>query len=191
MTGPSDHLQPGDALLVVDVQNDFCPGGALAIEHGDAVVPVLNTWLEAARIARIPVYASRDWHPRGHLSFEEAGGPWPAHCLQDSDGARFHPKLKLPEDVIVVTKGNRFDKDQNSALDDTGLAGRLRADGIERLWVGGLAEDVCVLASVLDACRAGFDVRLIADATRPVTPEGGDDARAQMQASGARIVTTG
>src|SRR5918996_307368 len=106
-----DALQTGDALLLVDVQIDFCPGGALPIEDGDAVVPVLNRWIAAAVDAHVPIYASRDWHPAGHLSFKDSGGPWPAHCLEDGDGARFHPDLRLPASAIVVTKGVRFDKD--------------------------------------------------------------------------------
>jgi nicotinamidase/pyrazinamidase len=182
-------LQPGDALLVVDVQVDFCPGGALPIDEGDAVVPVLNLWLAAAAAKDVPVYASRDWHPHGHFSFTESGGLWPPHCLQDSAGARIHPDLKLPADAVFVTKGVRFDQDQNSAFDQTGLAERLRRDGIRRLWVGGLAEDVCVRATVIDACREGFEVMVIENATRPVTQQGGDQARQEMRRAGARLQT--
>ena len=183
----TDKLKPGDALIVVDVQNDFCPGGALPIDDGDAVVPVLNRWIADAVASGVPVYASRDWHPEGHLSFEEHGGPWPAHCLQDSDGARFHPGLRLPDTAVKVTKGVRFDQDQNSAFDETGLAAQLREQGIERVWIGGLAEDVCVLATALDARDEGFSVMLIADATRPVTAQGGEEARAQMREAGVRF----
>lgn len=183
----TDKLKPGDALIVVDVQNDFCPGGALPIDNGDAVVPVLNEWIADAAASGVPVYASRDWHPEGHMSFEERGGPWPAHCVQDSDGARFHPALRLPDTVVKVTKGVRFDQDQNSAFDQTGLAVQLREQGINRVWIGGLAEDVCVLATALDACDEGFEVMLIADATRPVSAQGGDEARAQMREAGVRF----
>lgn len=185
MTAIADRLRDGDALIVVDVQKDFCPGGALAIEHGDAVVPVLNAWMVAARERGVPVFASRCWHPAGHISFAERGGPWPPHCLQDSDGAAFHPDLHLPDGVVIVTKGNRFDQDQNSVFDQTGLAGELRARGVRRIWVGGLAEDVCVRATVLDGREAGFDVQVIGDATRPVTPEGGARARDAMHEAGA------
>lgn len=179
--------RPGDALLIVDVQLDFCPGGALPITDGDAVVPVLNRWIERAVRAGIPVYASRDWHPVGHLSFEEEGGPWPPHCLQDTDGARFHPDLALPETTIEITKGVRFDQDQYSAFDQTGLAHELRKRGITRIWLGGLAEDVCVSATALDARREGFEVWLINEATRPVTPEGGREARQRMAQAGVRM----
>jgi nicotinamidase/pyrazinamidase len=181
-------LQPGDALLVVDVQNDFCPGGALPIDEGDTVVPILNRWIAAAAAKGLPVYASRDWHPLAHFSFLERGGLWPPHCLQDSDGARIHPDLALPADTVMVTKGVRFDQDQNSAFDQTGLAERLRQDGIRRLWIGGLAEDVCVRASVLDARREGFEVLVIEDATRPVTPRGGEESRREMREVGAQLV---
>jgi nicotinamidase/pyrazinamidase len=180
-------FQRGDALLIVDVQPDFCPGGALPIAHGDDVVPVLNRAIAGAAAAGVPVFASRDWHPREHLSFVERGGPWPAHCLQDSPGAAFHPNLRLPADVRIVTKGTRFDKDQYSAFDETGLAVELRRDGIQRVWVGGLAEDVCVRATALDARRAGFEAVLLEAATRPVTPEGGERARAEMRAAGVVI----
>ncbi len=125
MTVPHETLRQGDALLIVDVQNDFCPGGALPIAKGDEVVPVLNRWIAAARAQGVPVYASRDWHPVGHPSFKEQGGQWPPHCQQDSEGARFHPDLELPADAVTVTKGVRFDQDQYSAFDQTGLARQL------------------------------------------------------------------
>jgi nicotinamidase/pyrazinamidase len=183
------ELAESDAILAVDVQNDFCPGGALPIPQGDSVVAVLNRWIAAASAAGVPVFASRDWHPRGHMSFEVRGGPWPAHCVQDTPGAAFHPALCLPEDTVVVTKGVRFDQDQNSAFDQTGLATELARRGVRRLWIGGLAEDVCVLASALDARRAGFEVHLIEGATRPVTAEGGRHARARMRDNGIVVDT--
>lgn len=188
MTEHKPELASGDALLVVDVQNDFCPGGALAIEGGDQVVPVANRWIEAATSAGIPVFASRDWHPTGHISFEERDGPWPPHCLQDSPGAAFHPDLAMPADVIKVTKGTRFDQDQNSAFDQTGLATELRARQIRRLIVLGLAQDVCVLATALDARKEGFDTVLAEEGTRPVTPAGGQEALERMRGAGITVV---
>ena len=185
----SDSLQSGDALFIVEMQKDFCPGGRLPVEGGDEIVPVINRWIAAAVAKGVPVYASRDWHPAGHISFKESGGLWPPHCIQDSDGAKFHPDLALPDSTVIVTKGVRFDQDQYSALDQTGLAVQLRNNGIQRLWVVGLAEDVCVLATVLDACREGFKVVLIEKGTRPLSLEGGENARRQMQAAGARIMT--
>ena len=187
---PFRALQPGDALIVVDVQIDFGPGGALPIDGGGAVVPVLNRWLEAASQAGVPVYASRDWHPAQHLSFKESGGLWPSHCLQDSEGARFHPALRLPASTVLVTKGVRFDRDQYSAFDETGLATELRRAGVRRVWIGGLAQDVCVRATALGARREGFETIVIADATRPVTIDGGIEATEEMRQAGARFETT-
>jgi len=169
------------------VQPDFCPGGALAVPEGDAVIPVLNAWIAAARERGVPVYASRDWHPLQHVSFEAQGGPWPPHCVQDTPGAAYHPDLALPEDAVTIAKGTRLDRDQYSAFDATGLAEHLRQAGIERLWVGGLAQDVCVRASVLDACKEGFAVHLIADATRPVDAAAGEEALREMGEAGARL----
>lgn len=188
MTANGQTLKPGDALLVVDVQNDFCPGGALAIEKGDEVVSVLNPWIEEALQKGVPVYASRDWHPVGHISFSDQGGNWPPHCIQDTAGAAFHKDLSLPANTVVVTKGVRFDRDQNSAFDGTGLAEELRRNGIERVFVGGLALDVCVQASVLDALNEGFETLLLLSATRPVTEEGGKKAVENMKKAGAVIV---
>ncbi len=189
MSTRNEHgLKTGDALLVVDVQNDFCPGGALAIEEGDEVVPVLNHWLAAAAKADIPVFASRDWHPAGHISFESRGGPWPPHCLQDSEGARFHPELQLPEDVIKVTKGVRFDQDQYSAFDQTGLADELAARDVSRVWVGGLALDVCVQATAREARSHGFEVMLIESATRPVSAADGEAAIRRLREKGVEVL---
>lgn len=188
MEDPREVLAEGDALLVVDVQNDFCPGGALPIPDGDRVIPALNEWIDAAVERGIRVYASRDWHPLGHPSFTTEGGEWPPHCIQDTPGADFHPDLRLPEEVLVVTKGTRFDQDQYSVFDQTGFAERLRKDAVRRLWVGGLAQDVCVCASVLDALQEGFRVYLIPNGSLPVTPTGGSDALRKMSAAGARLL---
>ena len=180
-------FRQGDALLIIDVQNDFCPGGALPIENGDAVVPVLNEWISSASQSDTPVSLSRDWHPAKHMSFESEGGDWPSHCIQDTDGASFHPELSLPEGAVVVTKGTRFDKDQHSAFDETGLDDELRKRGIGRVWVAGLALDVCVHATALDAVRAGFEVHLIEAATRPVTSKGGAKALEELKRAGVIV----
>jgi nicotinamidase/pyrazinamidase len=187
MTSTTDALRPGDALLLVDVQQDFCPGGALPVAHGDEVVPLLNRWLEAVAGRGLRVYASRDWHPPGHPSFRQQGGEWPPHCIQDTPGAAFHPDLALPADAVSVVKGVRLDRDQLSAFDETGLASRLRRDGVERLWVGGLALDVCVRATVLDALREGFAVCVLVGGTRPVDEAAGEKALREMERAGARL----
>jgi nicotinamidase/pyrazinamidase len=184
-----NRIEKKDGLLLVDVQKDFCPGGLLAIDEGDQVVPILNRWIMHACENKIPIYASRDWHPVCHISFKEQGGRWPPHCIQDSKGAQFHEDLNLGGDVVKITKGVRFDRDQNSVFDQTGFTEQLRRDKIKRLWIGGLALDFCVKASVMDALREGLDVFLLKEATRPVTPEGGHKAIALMRRAGAGIVT--
>jgi nicotinamidase/pyrazinamidase len=167
-----------DCLLLVDVQNDFCPGGALAVAGGDEVVPVLNGLIRAAIDGGAAVAASRDWHPSDHVSFAERGGAWPAHCVRETDGAGFHPGLRLPAGVLIVSKAMEASRDAYSAFDGTGLAEKLRARGVARILVGGLALDYCVKATALDAAAAGFDVRLIRGATRAVNLEPGDGERA-------------
>jgi nicotinamidase/pyrazinamidase len=177
----SPQLGLADALLIVDVQNDFCPGGALPVRDGDRVVPVLNRWIDAARAGGAAVVASRDWHPTGHVSFRSRGGAWPPHCVQNTSGAAFHPRLRLPADAVIVSKGADPDHDAYSAFGGTSLAVDLRRRGVLHLWVGGLAEDYCVRATVLDALNAGFEVHLIADAVRPVDVHPGDGLRARQE----------
>lgn len=178
---------PQDALIVVDVQRDFCPGGSLAIEGGDQVVEVLNRYLREAASAGATVVASRDWHPPAHVSFQERGGRWPPHCVQGTKGAEFHPDLRLPEGTLVVSKGTHPDFDQYSAFDRTGLAAELRKRGIQRVWIGGLAQDVCVRATVLDALREGFETHVLVGATRPVDRASGERALAEMARAGALL----
>ena len=188
MSQPEDLLKAGDGLLIVDVQNDFFPGWKLPVEGAETIIPVLNDWIAAAQAKQIPIYSSRDWHPVRHTSFRDRGGSWPTHCLQDSPGAEFHPDLKLPDNTVKITKGVRFDQDQNSAFDKTGFAEQLKRDGVTHLWVGGLALDVCVLATVLDARKAGMEVSLIRRATRAVSAQEGERAIRQMQEAGVSIL---
>jgi nicotinamidase/pyrazinamidase len=188
MRKPEDLLAQGDGLLVVDVQRDFCPGGALPIPEGDEVVPVINRWIESALKKTLPIYYSRDWHPEGHPSFEKNGGDWPVHCVQGTPGADFHDDLLLVPAAVVIAKGVRFDQDQLSVFDQTGFAEKLRRDGIKRLWVTGLALDVCVRATALDGVRAGFDIRVVVPACRPVTPAGGEAALDVMRAAGVQLL---
>ncbi len=190
MPSEPNALDNHDALLVVDVQRDFCPGGALPIPQGDEVVPVLNQWIEVATACGALVCASRDWHPKQHMSFADEGGPWPTHCQQDTPGAAFHSDLQLPGDAIVVSKGVRFDNDQYSVFDETGLAQFLLSKGIRRLWVGGLAQDVCVKATALDGIQHGFEVHLIANATKPVAEDDGHAALEAMKRAGVIVEAT-
>jgi len=186
----------GTALLIIDLQNDFCPGGLLPVPQGDSVVPVINRYIEQVSAAGGAVYASRDWHPLNTKHFRAAGGPWPPHCVQGTGGAAFHPRLELPVDAIIITKGDNPRDDGYSAFDGTDADGRslmasLRARGITRLLVGGLATDYCVRASALDARKHGFDTVLLLDAMRGIELKEGDVARAldAMLRAGARTAT--
>jgi nicotinamidase/pyrazinamidase len=176
------------ALIVVDVQNDFCPGGSLAVERGDEVVAPLNRLIEEFLSRDEPVYKSRDWHPADTKHFEAYGGTWPVHCVQGTRGAEFHPDLSADPRARVVSKG-LGDEDNYSAFDGTTLAEDLRREGVTEVWVGGLATDYCVKNTVLDALRAGFRVRALSDAMRAVNLQPGDDARAveEMRAAGAEV----
>ena len=183
---------PQTALLIVDVQADFCPGGALAVSDGDAVVPVLNTHIAAFGADQRPIYASRDWHPPVTSHFSAYGGVWPPHCVAGTPGAGFHRDLALPASAIVVTKGNESGADGYSAFEGRTAAGTtllddLRSRGVARLVVGGLATDYCVRASVLDALREGLAVTVLTGAIRGVEVKAGDTARAmdEMRAAGA------
>jgi nicotinamidase/pyrazinamidase len=177
----------GDALLVVDVQNDFLPGGALGIADGDVVVPPINRLLEAWRARGLPVYMSRCWHPPGHCSFRERGGPWPPHCIADSHGAEFSAELSRSPADVVISKATQVDRDAYSALDGTGLDEQLRRRGIRRIFVAGLATDYCVRATGLDARSTGFDVVTLTDAICAVNAEPGDDARALAELAAAGV----
>lgn len=183
---------PGDALLVVDVQNDFLPGGALGIAGGDRVVAPLNRLLAAWRARGLPVYLTRDWHPAGHCSFAARGGPWPEHCVAGTRGAEFSPQLDRAPGDVVISKATKLDRDAYSALDGTPLATELRRSGVRRIFIGGLATDYCVRATGRDARAAGLDVVVLTDAVCAVDVQPGDGASAlaELAASGARLVTT-
>lgn len=173
----------------MDVQNDFLPGGALAVAGGDTVVVPLNRWLALFDAAGLPVYASRDWHPADHCSFRAQGGPWPPHCVAGTTGAAFAPGLELPSLVTIVSKGCDRSAEAYSAFAGTTLEHALRAQGIRRLFVGGLATEYCVLNTVRDAMHAGLDVVVLADAIRPVDVHPGDGAAAleAMRSLGATL----
>lgn len=181
----------GDALIVVDVQNDFLPGGALAVPEGDAVVPVINCYLALFTASSLPIFATRDWHPADHCSFTAQGGTWPPHCVQGTHGAEFAPGLELPVSACHVAKAIGTESDSYSGFEGTDLATDLRTAGAERLFIGGLATDYCVLNTVLDARHEGFAVCLLLDAIRAVevTPGDGEAAIARMTEAGATPVT--
>ena len=184
------------ALLIVDVQNDFCSGGALAVPDGDAVVPVLNTYIDYCQKRAMPVFASRDWHPPVTMHFKEYGGMWPNHCIQQTRGAEFHPELCLPPPTIIISKGVEPGAESYSAFfgrDDNGVefSVLLQARGIRELYIGGLATDYCVKASALDARERGLGVTLLIDAIRGVNlrPQDAQNAIDEMIACGVRTMT--
>ena len=184
-----------EALLVVDVQNDFCPGGSLALPEGDEVIPVLNRYLQAFQSAQLPIFVSRDWHPSVTKHFKAYGGAWPPHCVQGTKGAEFHPDLTLPKEAEVVSKGMDPDRDSYSAFqayasNGTDFATLLRKQGVKRLFVGGLATDYCVKQSVLDAIREGFEAVILEDAVKGVEVAQGDSEKAlqEMTKAGAKKI---
>ena len=178
------------ALLIVDVQNDFCAGGALAVPDAERIMPALNRYIDESTAHHVPVYASRDWHPAKTTHFAQFGGPWPAHCVQGSDGARFHPSLRLPADAIIITKGAETSGHGYSAFDGHTAEGLsfladLHSRGIHHLLVGGLATDYCVRHSVLDALEAGFRVTVLVDAIAGVDVDASARALTEMCDAGA------
>lgn len=184
------RISAGDALIVVDVQNDFLPGGSLAVPQGDAVVPVLNRYLAEFAARDLPIIATRDWHPANHCSFKAQGGPWPPHCVAETHGAQFAAGLKYPSGTLIISKATKSDKDAYSGFEGTDLDASLRARKIKRLFVGGLAIDYCVLNTVRDARRLGYQVYLLTDAIRAVNvkPDDGRKAEAEMLRLGAEPI---
>ena len=185
------------ALVIVDVQNDFCPGGTLAVAGGDRVAAPLARLAARCATAGLPVFASRDWHPPDTAHFQDAGGPWPVHCVRDTPGAELHPDLVLPPEAVILSKGVDPQADGYSAFEARDEAGRdlvelLRAAGVDHLLVGGLATDYCVRATVLAALARGLRVSLLTDAVAGVNVQPGDAQRAvrEMVAAGAQLVTT-
>lgn len=185
------HPQPGDALLIVDVQNDFLPGGNLAVPRGDEVVTVLNRYLKLFEARTLPVYATRDWHPEQHCSFREQGGPWPPHCVAGTRGAQFAAALQLPSFAVIISKAATVEQDAYSGFQGTSLDQQLHAAGIHRLFIGGLATDYCVLNTVRDALRLDYEVLLLGDAIRAVDVQPGDGLRAEAEMTrlGAQRIT--
>ncbi len=188
-----NEYQPrtGDALLIVDVQNDFLPGGSLAVPHGDKVVTALNRYLKVFYMQNLPVYATRDWHPVQHCSFRAQGGPWPPHCVADTSGAAIAASLQLPPATAIISKATTDKRDAYSGFEGTDLHRSLRASRIRRLFIGGLATDYCVLNTVRDALKLGYKVFLLADAIRAVDVQPGDGQRAEdeMLGLGAQRIT--
>jgi len=185
------HLTESDALIVTDIQIDFLPGGALPVPEGKEIIPVINNYISQFKMAQAQIIASRDWHPANHISFKAQGGPWPPHCVQDTTGANFSPDIKLSPNSLIISKAAQPDHEAYSAFDRTDLAEELSKRKVKRLFVSGLATDYCVLNTVLDGCRLGFETIVLMDATMGINVKSGDVERAveAMRKNGAKLAT--
>lgn len=183
-------IQSGDALLIVDIQKDFLPGGKLAIADGNDVLPVLLSCISKFESRALPIFATRDWHPQNHCSFSEQGGVWPIHCVTDSPGAKPPSSFRLPSSTVIVTKGTAPETEGYSGFQETTLDVQLKEAGVRRLFVGGLATDYCVLDTVKDALDLGYQVYLLSDAIRAVNlqPNDGRKAIEAMRQRGAILI---
>lgn len=182
------QVSNSDALIVVDVQNDFCSGGALPVPDADLVISPINCMTKSFD----HLVFSRDWHPDDHCSFDDdpeyKDMSWPRHCIQNSPGAEFHGDLRVPVDATIVNKAIGPDREAYSAFDGTGLGDMLRARGVTRVFVAGLALDYCVRATALDAIKEGFDVLLVENATRAVAPETTREILDELRAAGVDVI---
>lgn len=183
--------QSGDALLIIDVQNDFLPGGSLSVPQGNNIIPKLNEYIHMSMTHQLPIYATRDWHPAQHCSFHSQGGKWPAHCVAGTHGAEFPSALKLPASAVIISKATTTEKDAYSGFQQTDLDTRLRNAGVKRLLIGGLATDYCVLNTVRDAIKLDYLVFLLIDAIRAIDAQPGDGLRAldEMNRLGANFTS--
>ena len=193
MSGPERtaiELIRGDALVIVDAQNDFLPGGALAVPQSDEILPIVNDYIAAFEKRRLPIYMTRDWHPPDHCSFKEYGGPWPTHCVAGTDGAAFSAELKLTAPATIVSKATTPDLECYSDFGTTNFEADLRVSGVSRLFIGGLATDYCVLSTVKDALALGFNTFLLVDAIRGVNvhPDDSQNAEQEMIRLGAKPI---
>ena len=181
----------GDALIIIDVQNDFLPGGCLAVPDGEKIVPIFNQYIALFEEASLPIFATRDWHPANHCSFVEQGGTWPSHCVANTPGAAFVQELLLPAAVPIISKAVSPEKESYSDFEDTDFDEQLHHLGVSRLYIGGLATDYCVRSTVLDGLRIGYAVFLLVDAVRAVDVQPGDGDRAieEMKQQGAVPLT--
>jgi nicotinamidase/pyrazinamidase len=180
------------ALIVVDIQRDFCPGGALPVADGDKIIPAVNELVRAFEKASLPIFFTRDWHPRNHMSFKAYGGPWPPHCIRNTPGASFHPSLVVPREAEVIDKGILQAEDAYSGFQGTDLARKLNDLQVERINVAGLATDYCVKNTVVDGAAKGFETYVITDCVEGVNLKPSDSATAlrAMLTKGARQITS-
>ncbi len=185
------NIDSKDALIIADIQKDFLPKGSLPVKESDEIIPILNEYAKMFKKSEAHVIASRDWHPPKHISFQAQGGPWPPHCVKDTEGAKFSADLKLPEGTQIISKATDSSKEAYSVFDETGLDKQLKEQGVKRVFIGGIATDYCVVNSVLDARKMGLDVVVLADATRGIDVKPGDVEKAleTMARKGALLAT--
>jgi len=177
---------PEEALIVVDMQRDFMPGGALPVPEGDKIIPKVNEYIRKFREKGALIVATRDWHPENHISFKERGGPWPRHCVQNTPGAEF--VVELPEDAVIISKATEPDREAYSGFEGTNLAEILRGKGVKRVYICGVATEYCVKATALDALKHGFEVYLLSDAVKGISPDGEKRALEEMKRAGVKIL---
>ncbi|NJD99927.1 nicotinamidase [Thermococcus sp. LS1] len=179
---------PEEALIVVDMQRDFMPGGALPVPDGDKIIPRVNEYIRKFKERGALIVATRDWHPEDHISFKEQGGPWPKHCVQNTPGAEF--VVELPEDAVVISKAAEPDKEAYSGFEGTNLAEILKEKGVKRVYVCGVATEYCVKATALDAIRHGFETYLLRDAVRGINPEDEENALRELEQAGVKVLSS-
>lgn len=172
------------ALIIVDMQNDFMPSGALPVPDSDKIVSVLNRYLEIFASRKLPIFATRDWHPPDHRSFKQRGGIWSMHCVRSTKGAEFHGELKIPRRATIISKATEADREAYSGFEQTDLAKRLEEDGVRCVLVGGVATDYCVKKTALDAVRLGLDAVVLEDAVKGIGSS--DDAIREMRSKGVK-----
>jgi len=185
-------MQTKKALLVVDIQNDFCPGGALGVRKGDQIIPTVNKYVDLFLKNQFPVFVSRDWHPENSKHFKESGGPWPAHCVKNTKGAEFHPDFQVPDDAIILSKGTDPDMDGYSVFDAHDLENKpfidlLKKMGIDELYIAGIATDYCVRMTSLDAFKNSFKVNILTDAIKGVDEQDSKHAIDEIVAKNGKL----
>ena len=176
-----ETLTAGDALLIADIQNDFLPGGALGISGGDEIIPILLRYLHRFHAQGLPIYLTRDWHPPNHCSFRTQGGLWPVHCVAGSPGSLPPPEFAAPPSAVIIYKAIDPGQEAYSAFQNTMLDRHLQAVGVQRLFIGGLATDYCVLTTVKDARILGYEVCLLMDGIKAVNLQPEDGLRAEQE----------
>ena len=181
----------GDALIVVDMQEDFMPWGALPVPDADKIIDLINRYITAFKDRGALIVATRDWHPPDHISFQERGGPWPPHCVRGTKGAEFVKGLNLPDDTIIVSKATQSEEEAYSGFQGTGLGKELKERGVRRVFICGVATEYCVKNTALDAVKEGFDTYLLTDAIKGVEVNEGDVRRAleEMSENGVKFLT--